>query len=59
MYDSNYSKMIKRILGLLATLGKIQYKIGDDLIGFYKNQVMFGKIEDDVIYLLNSNNGFR
>jgi len=58
VYDSNYSKMIRKILGLLASLGKIEYKIGDDMTGFYKNQVMFGKIEDDMIYLLNSCNGF-
>jgi len=50
--------MIRKILGLLASLGKIEYKIGDEMIGFYKNQVMFGKIEEDTIYLLNSCNGF-
>ena len=58
MYDSNYSKMIKKILRLSASLGKIEYKIGDNMIGFYKNQAMFGKLEDDVLYLLNSSNGF-
>ena len=28
------------------------------MIGFYKNQIMFGKIEENTIYLLNSCNGF-
>ena len=58
MYDSNYSKMIKKILLLSASLGKIESKIGDNMIGFYKNQAMFGKLDDDVLYLLNSSNGF-
>jgi hypothetical protein len=58
VYDNNYSKMIKKILVLSASLGKIEYKIGDDMIGFYKNQIMFGKIEEDTIYLLNSCDGF-
>lgn len=58
MYNSNYSKMIKKILGLLARLGKIEYRVGENIVGFYKNRVMFGKIEEDTIYLLNSCNGF-
>ena len=50
--------MIKKVLGLATTLGKIEYRIGENLVGLYKNQVMFGKIEDDRIYLLNSQNKF-
>ena len=51
--------MIKKVLGLSASLGKVEYRIGKNLIGFYKNQVMFGKIENDIIYLLNSQNQFN
>ncbi len=45
MNDNNYSKMIKKVLGLAARLGKVEYRVGENLVGFYKNQVMFGKIE--------------
>ena len=59
MHDTNYSKMIKKVLGLAASLGKVEYRVGENLVGLYKNQVMFGKIEHDKVYLLNSRNKFN
>ena len=56
---ANYSKMIKKVLGLAASLGKVEYRVGENLVGLYKNQVMFGKIEHDKVYLLNSRNKFN
>ena len=58
MHYNNYSKMIKTVLGLVATLGKVEYRIGENIVGLYKNQIMFGKIEHDIVYLLNSQNKF-
>ncbi|WP_322777344.1 hypothetical protein, partial [Candidatus Megaera venefica] len=52
------SKMIKKVLGLAISLGKVEYRVGENLVGFYKNQVMFGKIEQDMVYFLNSRNKF-
>jgi hypothetical protein len=51
--------MIKKVLGLAASLGKVEYRVGENLVGLYKNQVMFGKIEHDKVYLLNSRNKFN
>ena len=59
MHYNNYSKMIKKVLGLAATLGKVDYRIGENIVGLYKNQIMFGKIEHDKVYLLNSRNKFN
>ena len=58
MYDTNYNKMIKKVLGLSTSLGKVEYRVGENLVGLYKNQVMFGKIEHDKVYFLNSRNKF-
>ena len=58
MKDNNYSKMIKKVLGLAISLGKVEYRVGENLVGFYKNQVMFGKIEHNMVYFLNSRNKF-
>ena len=58
MYDTNYNKMIKKVLGLSTSLGKVEYRVGENLVGLYKNQVMFGKIEHDTVYFLNSRNKF-
>ena len=58
MHYNNNSRMIKKVLGLAASLGKIEYRLGKNLVGLYKNQVMFGKIEHDTVYLLNSQNKF-
>ena len=59
MHDTNYNKMIKKVLGLATSLGKVEYRVGENLVGLYKNQVMFGKIEHDKVYLLNSRNKFN
>ena len=59
MHDANYNKMIKKVLGLATSLGKVEYRVGENLVGLYKNQVMFGKIEHDKVYLLNSRNKFN
>ena len=58
MDDNEYRKMIKKALGLAASLGKVEYRVGENLVGLYKNQVMFGKIEHDTVYFLNSRNKF-
>ena len=58
MHDTNYNKMIKKVLGLSTSLGKVEYRVGENLVGLYKNQVMFGKIEHDKVYFLNSRNKF-
>ena len=50
--------MIKKVLGLSTSLGKVEYRVGENLVGLYKNQVMFGKIEHDKVYFLNSRNKF-
>lgn len=52
------SKMIKKILSLASSLGKIEYRIGKDVVGLYKNQVMFGKIKNNKVYFINSQNKF-
>jgi len=59
MHNTNYNKMIKKVLGLATSLGKVEYRVGENLVGLYKNQVMFGKIEHDKVYLLNSRNKFN
>ena len=58
MHDTNYNKMIKKVLGLATSRGKVEYRVGENLVGLYKNQVMFGKIEHDKVYFLNSRNKF-
>ena len=58
MDDNEYRKMIKKALGSAASLGQVEYRVGENSVGFYKNQVMFGKIEHDTVYFLNSGNKF-
>ena len=58
MHDNNYRKMIKKALGLAASLGQVEYRVGENSVGFYKNRIMFGKIEHNKVYFLNSRNKF-
>ena len=41
-------------LTLVPHMGRVEYRIGEKMVGFYKNSKLFGKIENGVIYLLDS-----
>jgi hypothetical protein len=35
MDDNEYRKMIKKALGLAASLGQVEYRVGENSVGFY------------------------
>ena len=51
--QNNNHFTINKIIRTLSAIGKVEYRIGVQMVGFYKNNVLFGKIENGVIYLLN------
>ena len=51
--DNNHIA-VNKIICTLSHMGRVEYRIGEKMVGFYKNSKLFGKIENGVIYLLNS-----
>ena len=51
--DTNHIT-VNKIIRTLSNMGRVEYRIGEKMVGFYKNSKLFGKIENGVIYLLNS-----
>ena len=51
--DNNHVT-VNKIIRTLSHMGRVEYRIGEKMVGFYKNSKLFGKIENGVIYLLNS-----
>ena len=51
--DNNHIA-VNKIIRTLSHMGRVEYRIGEKMVGFYKNSKLFGKIENGVIYLLNS-----
>lgn len=52
--QNNNHFTVNKIIRTLSSVGKVEYRIGAQTVGFYKNNVLFGKIEGGVIYLINS-----
>ena len=51
--DNNHVT-VNKIIRTLSHMGRVEYRIGEKKVGFYKNSKLFGKIENGVIYLLDS-----
>lgn len=51
--DNNHIT-VNKIIRTLSHMGRVEYRIGKKMVGFYKNSKLFGKIENGIIYLLNS-----
>jgi hypothetical protein len=51
--DNNHIT-VNKIIRTLSHMGRVEYRIGEKMVGFYKNSKLFGKIENGVIYLLDS-----
>ena len=51
--DNNHI-IVNKIIRTLSHMGRVEYRIGKKMVGFYKNSKLFGKIENGIIYLLNS-----
>ena len=49
---------IKRILLIMSSIGKVDYHIGDDFVGFYRDDTLFGKAQDGTLHLLSDKDKF-
>ena len=52
------TKFIKMILNIMSPISEISTNANDKYIGLYKSSVMFGKILENKVFLLNYTNKF-
>ena len=52
--QNNNHFIVNRIIRVLSSIGQVEYRIGTQVVEFYKNNVLFGKIENGIVYLLNA-----
>lgn len=52
--QNNNHFIVNRIIRVLSSIGQVEYRIGTQMVEFYKNNVLFGKIENGIVYLLNA-----
>ncbi len=53
--QKNRRLLIKKLIRVISSIGRIvEYRIGKTSIGFYRDQVIFGKLHEESFYLLNA-----
>jgi TfoX/Sxy family transcriptional regulator of competence genes len=50
--------IVRAILSAMASIGKVEYRVKDEFIGFYKNNVLFAKLLQDELYFLSGDGSF-
>lgn len=55
--------LIRTILMAMTSIGKVEYRIKDEFTGFYRDNILFAKVQEEELYfkivmedLLNLNN---
>lgn len=50
--------LIRTILMAMTSIGKVEYRIKDEFTGFYRDKILFAKVQEEELYFLNSNGMF-
>ena len=50
--------LIRAILTVIASIGKVEYPIKDGFTGLYRGKVLFAKVQQQELCFLNGNDSF-
>ena len=51
--------LVKKLIRVFSSIGRVvEYRIDADLVSFYQGQVVFGKLHEEKLYLLNIDKEF-
>ena len=50
--------LIRTIPMAMTSIGKVEYRIKDEFTGFYRDKILFAKVQEEELYFLNSNGRF-
>lgn len=43
---------------MMTSIGQVEYRMHEQFTGIYRDGILFAKIHDEVVYLLNNQNTF-
>ncbi len=43
---------------MMTSIGQVEYRMHEEFTGIYRDGILFAKIHDEVVYLLNNQNTF-
>lgn len=46
--------LIKKIMTIMAAIGKVEYRMHDKFIGLYRDGMLFAKVHAEELYLFNN-----
>ena len=50
--------LIRTIIIMMTSIGQVEYRMHEQFTGIYRDGILFAKIHDEVVYLLNNQNTF-
>lgn len=42
----------------MASIGRVEYRVKEEFIGFYRGKILFAKVQQEELYFLNDNGSF-
>ncbi|WPY00037.1 hypothetical protein Megpolyxen_01953 (plasmid) [Candidatus Megaera polyxenophila] len=50
--------LIRTIIIMMTSIGQVEYRMHEQFTGIYRDGILFAKIHDEGVYLLNNQNTF-
>jgi len=50
--------LIRTIIIMMTSIGQVEYRMHEEFTGIYRDGILFAKIHDEGVYLLNNQNTF-
>jgi TfoX/Sxy family transcriptional regulator of competence genes len=50
--------LIRTIIIMMTSIGQVEYRMHEEFTGIYREGILFAKIHDEGVYLLNNQNTF-
>ena len=53
-----YLHLVRKILTIMVSIGKVEYRMHGNFIGIYRDGILFVKVQEEELYLLNDQGMF-
>jgi len=53
-----YLHLVRTVLAVMVSIGKVEYRIHGNFVGIYRDGILFVKVKEEELYLLNDQGTF-
>ena len=53
-----YLHLVRTVLAVMVSIGKVEYRMHGNFVGIYRDGILFVKVQEEEIYLLNDQGMF-